>query len=529
MNRENEHPQNQYPPPNHTHQPPKKEGARKVRLLVMLLLLFSTLSPFFTFLPQNSSATNLYVGGTGSGNYTTINDAVDAATPGDTIYILNGTYEEKITISKPLSLVGENRDTTIVEGDGMGSVVYVSADWVNISGLEIKGSGWDWYDAGIELNGVEKCNTSNNSILNNQIGIYAYASKDSIIANNVLSNRNGISLSNSHNMSVAENSLLHNWNDGIALTASSNNTIANNTVTSSDEGISLSHSHNNDIDSNILFNNRPGLHLLSSDWNMVSNNTLARNYRGVHLNLSHNNIVFSNILSLDNEIGMRLENSSDNSIYHNIFANNEIQAWDNTEANQWDNGYPSGGNYWSDYNGTDDMNGPSQDQPGSDGIGDASYDIPTGASKDRYPLVSAGDRLPECTMDNPVAGATLSGTTTIEGTASFTTELTQRMEIPRVEIRIDRGEWIQFVGVESWSYEWNTTAVANGEHTIYARSFDGLSYSPEVSVTITVENIQPQEPGQDWLWIAVAIAVITVIVALLLFLAVTKRRKKEEE
>jgi parallel beta-helix repeat protein len=503
--------------------------AKKARIMVMLLLLFGALSPFFTFLPENSSATDLYVGGTGSGNYTTIMDAADAATPGDTIYIFNGTYEERITISKPLSLVGGNRDTTIVEGDGMGSVVYVSADWVNISGLEIKGSGWDWYDAGIELNGVERCHISNNSILGNQIGIYAYASKDSIIANNMLSNGNGISLSNSHNMSVAENSLLHNWKGGIALTASSNNTIANNTVISSDEGISLFHSHSNDIDSNTLWNNMPGLHLLFSDWNTVSNNAIARNYRGVHLNMSHNNTVFGNLLSLNNETGMRLENSSDNSIYHNVFANNEMQAWDNTEANQWDDGYPSGGNYWSDYNGTDDMNGPGQDQPGSDGIGDVSYDIPAGASKDRYPLVGAEDRLPECTIYNPRDGATLSGTTIIRGTASFTTELTQRMEIPRVEIRIDSGEWIQFAGVESWSYEWNTTTVENGEHTIYARSFDGLSYSPEVSVTITVENIQPQEPGQDWLWIAAAIVVITVIVALLLFLAVTKRRKKEEE
>jgi hypothetical protein len=53
----------------------------------------------------------------------------------------------------------------------------------------------------------------------------------------------------------------------------------------------------------------------------------------------------------------------------------------------WDDGYPSGGNYWSDYAGADAFSGPDQDVPGSDNIGDTPYQISTGES-DRYPHMS---------------------------------------------------------------------------------------------------------------------------------------------
>ncbi|HEC94566.1 MAG TPA: DUF11 domain-containing protein, partial [Thermoplasmatales archaeon] len=66
-----------------------------------------------------------------------------------------------------------------------------------------------------------------------------------------------------------------------------------------------------------------------------------------------------------------------NMIYHNNFVDNTVQAYD-AENNIWDNGYPSGGNYWSDYNGSDND---------GDGIGDTPYYVPGGSSRDRYPLM----------------------------------------------------------------------------------------------------------------------------------------------
>jgi len=85
--------------------------------------------------------------------------------------------------------------------------------------------------------------------------------------------------------------------------------------------------------------------------------------------------------------GILLGNSSNyNSIFHNNFINDAQQVISIDSVNVWDDGYPSGGNYWSDYSGIDEKNGPNQDQPGSDGIGDAPYIIEVD-NRDRYPLM----------------------------------------------------------------------------------------------------------------------------------------------
>jgi len=79
-----------------------------------------------------------------------------------------------------------------------------------------------------------------------------------------------------------------------------------------------------------------------------------------------------------------------NKIYHNNLENNtQYQAQDYQRyPNEWDNGYPDGGNYWSDYTGADNYSGVNQDEPGSDGIGDTPYPIYGSAgSQDRYPFM----------------------------------------------------------------------------------------------------------------------------------------------
>jgi hypothetical protein len=98
---------------------------------------------------------------------------------------------------------------------------------------------------------------------------------------------------------------------------------------------------------------------------------------------------------LNNDYGINFPftNCINNLIYHNFFINNANQVCDNTNSgNQWDNGYPSGGNFWSDYNGVDDYKGPNQDILGSDEIGDTPYDI-DGDSRDNYPLLIINDTI----------------------------------------------------------------------------------------------------------------------------------------
>jgi len=101
---------------------------------------------------------------------------------------------------------------------------------------------------------------------------------------------------------------------------------------------------------------------------------------------SANNTMCVNNITANNYIGLYLFNSSDNRLYHNNFIDNINQAYSESSANVWDDGYPSGGNYWSDYTGVDAKSGPNQDLPGSDGIGDTPYVIDA-HNQDNYPFM----------------------------------------------------------------------------------------------------------------------------------------------
>jgi parallel beta-helix repeat protein len=118
---------------------------------------------------------------------------------------------------------------------------------------------------------------------------------------------------------------------------------------------------NHTIERNALINN--GI-ALSTDW-------FGNIYRG-------NSIV-------ENGIGFYQFGSSGNRIFHNNFVDNMQQVLP-PGTNVWDDGYPIGGNYWSDYNGSDMYNGPFQNVAGSDGIGDTPYAIDK-ENNDTYPLM----------------------------------------------------------------------------------------------------------------------------------------------
>jgi len=90
---------------------------------------------------------------------------------------------------------------------------------------------------------------------------------------------------------------------------------------------------------------------------------------------------------------------------------------------------------------------------------------------------------PVITITYPSDGATVNGTVIIQGTASD-----EDKTIQKVEVRIDDGDWITATGTTSWSYEWDTTQVENGQHTIYARAYDGEDYSNIILVNVNVFN-----------------------------------------
>jgi len=127
-------------------------------------------------------------------DYPTIKAAINAASPGDTIMIKAGTYYENLVVSKSLSLVGEDRDTTIIDGNGKGIAIYVTC---NVSQVLIRGFTLHNGQPGIKLGAYSNDNIiMNNRIENNLSGIVLEESSRNSIINNIIENNvfNGIHL-----------------------------------------------------------------------------------------------------------------------------------------------------------------------------------------------------------------------------------------------------------------------------------------------------------------------------------------------
>jgi len=172
----------------------------------------------------------LYVGGSGPGNYTRIQDAINDASDGDTVFVYEDSspyYEHNIIIDKAINLIGQEHTTTIIDGNySDGDIIIVSADWVNISGFTIQNSGdWQTY-AGIDISSNYNTITGN-IILNNGDGIELHQSHDNTINENTISSNNeaGLDIASSNNNTFSMNNILQNGDCGILVFNSNLNTI----------------------------------------------------------------------------------------------------------------------------------------------------------------------------------------------------------------------------------------------------------------------------------------------------------------
>ena len=210
-----------------------------------------------------------------------IQEAINLAESGDTIFVHAGTYRERVVVNKTVSLIGEDKHNTIIDWNGTGSVVHVTAD-------------------------------------------------NTIITNFTL-------------------------------------TLASRETAYPDSGIFLDYSSGHNISNNIIIGNYHGLNLLESSGDTITGNDIT-----------------------NNEDGIYLSESSNNSIYHNNFINNTKQVDDlafgsnsaRLSVNVWDDGYPSGGNYWDDYL----TQYPNAKEIDGSGIGDTPYVIYE-RNQDDYPLL----------------------------------------------------------------------------------------------------------------------------------------------
>ncbi len=201
--------------------------------------------------PPISDGNTLYVGGYGPNNYSMIQDGIDAANAGDTVFVYDDSspYYENVVVNKTINLIGENKDTTVIDGNYSRHTIHVSADSVYIRGFTIRKGYTDGIflvssystiegnninsnkQSGINLwlsYWVYKNNITGNIISNNWHGILIHGSSNNITGNIISNNIGGISLG-SYNNTITYNSILKNL-IGIAVQNEVNNTILKNNI-----------------------------------------------------------------------------------------------------------------------------------------------------------------------------------------------------------------------------------------------------------------------------------------------------------
>ena len=223
-----------------------------------------------------------------------IQDALDTVASGGVVYVANGTYYGEVRMDKTMDLIGEDKDSAVIDGGGREYVVVFNrTQGASLSGFTVRNGVWGVYMGN---------DTFDNTVFDNivtdheQVSIFLSFSRSATISNNVISNAG-----------------------------------------------------------------QKGLHLLATLSSLIVGNT----FRG-------------NRFALYSDVDL-----GDSWIYHNDFLNNVSNACD-WEQNIWDNGYPSGGNYWSNF---DQASEGAYDNDG-DGIVDTLCYVPCGGCQDRYPFIN---------------------------------------------------------------------------------------------------------------------------------------------
>jgi nitrous oxidase accessory protein len=324
---------------------------KAVMLLVLVLLLTAIAGTSFV---KKARAETITV----PDDYATIQDAINAATEGDTVFVKKGTYEgpinQTLVINKSLSLIGEDVNNTIINLHPP-----YNETWI------ITQVFYSYYNAiSIDANDVRLANFTITITRGGDISVNG--NRTQIIGNNIttVDITTGIRVKSFFNV-IVSNSV---WS--IFLDDANSNIISNNTC----GYLQLGYANK------------------TSSYNIISGNKIeagTRSFYGIMVGTSSHNVFYGNyIANCRNDwegfgVAIGGEQAENNTFYHNTFINNnkhvDIYKWDLSKNSAWDNGKE--GNYWDDYNGTDSN---------KDGIGDTPYVINEN-NQDNYPLMAPFD------------------------------------------------------------------------------------------------------------------------------------------
>ena len=254
-------------------------------LAIGIILLFVTTS----IIPSTAQDTEkplpttrgswLYVGGSGPGNYTKIQDAIDNASNGDTVYVYNGTYFENVVVDKSLNLIGEEKTTTIIDGINAGFpdfCITIEANNVTVTGLTI-----------------QNCKST---------GIYISSDYNIISDNIVVDNSQGIAIIGEFGGNIiSHNLILNNNKSGGLIVFGRNNNISENIVSQS---------------------GWYGIYLDNVEYSNISNNIISGNENGVYTGITFHNIFYRNNISNNKRLGVEIFCTSFDRFIQNTFIGN---------------------------------------------------------------------------------------------------------------------------------------------------------------------------------------------------------------
>jgi parallel beta-helix repeat protein len=268
--------------------------------------------------------------------------------------------------------ISNNIDNGIILTDGWYNDIFhneISHNGRTGINWETSGNQWnDFYD---------------NNITYNQRGIYCSGGcqNNNITYNNITHSTvsYGIYMDSTTNINITGNNISNNAGWGIDFDGGYGNIVFNNTISWNPSG-----GINTDGTSN--------------DHQIIGNEIHNGSY-GVWISWGTGLDVIGNTIASNTNHGLWIQNSDNTTIYHNFFIGNAVQAYDDTnDNNSWDDGYPSGGNYWDDFDegsegAWDNNSGPAQNVTGPDGIADDPYPNIGGGSGalDNYPLMTLAD------------------------------------------------------------------------------------------------------------------------------------------
>jgi len=512
------------------------------------LLLISMLTLIFHIKTASSAVGKIYIKPDGS-----IDPSTAPITCAGNVYTFTANiYNYSIIIQKNSITIDGNNYNLQADGTSMGFNLS-SITGVTIKNLKIRGFAYGIYlfdsttntitsntitnntIGGIALYYSPSNTISYNTIRYNRESVYLHESPSCTIRNNIITNNdNGILLIQSGSCTLTQNTLTTNlYNFGVdglslsdfiqnidtsnlvegkiirylinkkditinpttypntgylALVNSTKITIKDLEITKNRQGLLLASTTNSNVTNLKISNNYAGIYLWYSNSNILRANIAIYNYEGITIQYSSNNAINNNTIT-NNKDGITLYYSNNNAIYRNNFIDNENNIYTQYSTNTWDNGYPSGGNYWSDYNGTDLKKGPNQDQPGSDGIGDTPYTIDDN-NRDRYPLmnpievrdIAITDIIPSKTVIGQNYSASIEVFIKNQGSSTETFNLSIYANTSLIQTKTAT---LPSLGSATVTFSWNTSGWNKGVYTLnaYAAPLPGEVDTSDNSLT----------------------------------------------